>query len=456
MKLYQDKVFTKKLLSLMLPIAFQQFMLNLVSASDAIMLDIIGQSELSAVALAGQVQFVLSLFIAAVTIGTNTFTAQFFGKKDISSIEKIFAIATAFSVFISAVFTIAAALYPAQIMRLFTNDELLITKGAEYLKIVSPSYLFCGVSQIYMCIMKNCEMATKSSVISSVCVIFDAVMNAVMILGLIGFPKMGIAGAALSTAIARFVEMIWAITALARAKKIKLKVKHITSVDKALLKDYIKYTSPVLGNELVWGVGLTMISVIMGHLGGDAVAANSIASITKNLVVCFCLGLGSGGGIMIGNELGAGNLAKAKEYGKRICRLSVLFGILAGMVILILSPAILHFSLLTDRATEYLKYMLLILSYYMIGKSVNSTVIAGVFCAGGDSKFGFWCDTIVIWGIVVPIGAIFAFILKLPVTTVYFILCLDEFIKLPAVYRHYKKYLWVKDLTNYDNKRENA
>ncbi len=204
----------------------------------------------------------------------------------------------------------------------------------------------------------------------------------------------------------------------------------------------------MLGNEIVWGVGFTMFAGLMGHLGSDAVAANSIANIVKNLVCCLCLGLGSGGGIMIGNELGNGQLERAKVYGSRLCVISVLWGVLSGLVLLRLSPLVLSVANLSDTATEYLKWMLVICSYYMIGKSVNCTTIAGIFCAGGDSKFGFICDTVVMWCIIVPIGLISAFLCKLPVIVVYFILNLDEFLKLPAVYINYKKYKWVKNLTN--------
>ena len=154
---------------------------------------------------------------------------------------------------------------------------------------------------------------------------------------------------------------------------------------------------------------------------------------------------------MVGNELGAGNLQKAKEYGGKLCRLSVIYGIISGVVILLIAPLILRFVPIREQATEYLTWMLAICSYYMIGKSVNCTTIGGIFCAGGDSKFGFLCDTVVMWGVIVPLGLIAAFALKLPVIAVYFILCLDEFLKIPAVYKHYKKYIWVKDLTVKEN-----
>lgn len=446
-----NKDFNKKLISLVLPIAFQQFMLNLVSASDALMLGVVGQDQLSAVSLAGQIQFVLSLFLAAMAIGTNIFAAQYWGKKDIPSVEKVFAIALRVTVPVSALFTLCTALFPSPIMRLFTADTALISAGANYLRLASPSYLFCGIAQVYLCVMKNIGHAKMSTVISSVCVVFDALMNAALIFGLLGLPQMRIAGAALSTTIARFAEMGWCILFLPKAKTVNLRPHFIWQPDKRLHKDFWKYTSPVLGNELVWGIGFTMYTVIMGHLGTDAVAANSIASIAKNLVVCFCIGLGSGGGILVGNELGAGRLAEAKGYGDKLCRTAIVSGLVSGGALLCVTPLAVKLTSLSVTADQYLWDMLIMSSVYMVGKSVNVMTIAGIFCAGGDSKFGFLCDTIVMWCITVPLGLVSAFIWKLPVIVVYCIVNADELLKLPAVFRHYKKYLWVRDLTVKEN-----
>lgn len=443
----KDREFRKKLFALVLPIAFQQFMLNLVSASDALILGTVGQDELSAVSLAGQVAFVQGLFLAAITIGAGIFAAQYWGKQDITSMEKIFAIAIRAVLPVGVAFFLGTALFPEAVMGLFTSEKVLIAYGAEYLRLASVSYFFCGISQIYLCMMKNSGQAGTSTWITSICVLLDAVLNVVLVLGLFGIPRLGIAGAALSTSIVRIIECIWIVLAFSKAKKLKLRTGVLLRPDKELHKDYWKYTSPVLGNELVWGIGFTMYTVIMGHLGTDAVAANSIASIAKNLVVSFCIGLGSGGGILVGNELGAGKLELAKEYGARLCRLAMFGGLASGGVLLCLSPLVLLVTNLTARAEQYLFWMLVLCSVYMVGKSVNVMTIAGIFCAGGDSKFGFRCDAITLWCITVPLGLLAAFLLKAPVLVVYLIINGDEFIKLPAVYRHYKKYLWLKDLT---------
>lgn len=450
MKEKKNHDFTKKLLTLVFPIAFQQFMLALVSASDALMLGMLTQDSLSAVSLASQVTFVENLFLMAMTIGLSMFAAQYWGKGDKGAVERIFAYVMKVTAAVSFLFFLAGMCVPRSLMRIFTNELPLIEGGRVYLRTVSLAFLLTGISQVYLCILKNTGKAAKSSVISSVSVVVNIILNAILIFGWFGLPQMGIAGAALATVIARVIEVAWCIFETVKKDSAKLRVCHMMHNDRLLRHDFWKYSSPVLGNEIVWGVGFTMYSVIMGHLGSDAVAANSIANIVKNLVACFCLGLGSGGGIMVGNELGAGRLDKAKEYGYKLCRLSVLCGAASGIVLLALSPLILAVTDLSATADAYLKWMLVMCSYYIVGKSVNGTTIAGIFCAGGDSKFGFLCDTVTMWCITVPLGLLTAFVLKLPVLAVYFIVNLDEIVKLPAVYRHYKKYKWVKDLTVYN------
>lgn len=432
---------------LILPITFQQFMLALVSASDALMLGKLNQDSLSAVSLAGQVAFVFNLFLAALTIGTNMFGAQYWGKQDKQSVEKVMGFVLRTTFLIGLAFCLAATLAPAALMRIFTNDDKLISLGAVYLRAVEISYVLSGISQIYLCIMKNSDRAGRSMLISSVTVLLNIILNAILIFGMAGAPAMGISGAALATVLANGVGLFWAVGESFRGDGLRPAKEYFRFPVSELEKRFWSYVAPVLANEIIWGGGFTMYSVIMGHLGTDAVAANSIANIAKNLVVCFCLGLGSGGSILIGNELGAGELEKAKRTGGYLCRLSVISGILTGLFLLVLTPAILHFVNMSPQAKEYLKYMLFICAYYLVGKSINSMTIGGIFCAGGDSRFGLLCDAVTLWCITVPLGAAAAFIWRAPVLTVYFLLNLDEIVKLPVVYIHYKKYKWVRNLT---------
>lgn len=444
----EKRIFYRKLWGLVFPIAIQNLMTALVSASDAFMLGFVSQTSLSAVSLATQIQFVHNLFMLALTIGATTLAAQYWGKGDTDSVEEILAIVLKISMAVSVVFFIAAMFFSGFLMRIFTNDIRLIQAGIPYLRIVSVSYLFMGFSQIYLCIMKNSGRTAKSTICGSVAVVINIGFNVIFIFGLAGFPAMGIAGAALATTVSRALELLLTIYENMHRSLVCVRLKYIRNSSKKLKKDFWHYTTPVLGNELVWGCGFTMFSVIMGHLGSDAVAANSVANILKNIIACVCNGIGIGAGIIVGNELGKGEMERATEYGNRLFKLAVFAGAVSGLILLAVSPVLRIFTgSLSAQAHSYLKNMMYICTYYMIGKSVNATVIAGVFCAGGDTKFGLKCDAVTMWVILIPIGMITAFVLKLPIMVVYFIISMDEIIKLPAVYRHYKKYNWVRNLT---------
>ena len=444
----EKRIFYRKLWGLVFPIAIQNLMTALVSASDAFMLGFVSQTSLSAVSLATQIQFVHNLFMLALTIGATTLAAQYWGKGDTDSVEEILAIVLKISMAVSVVFFIAAMFFSGFLMRIFTNDIRLIQAGIPYLRIVSVSYLFMGFSQIYLCIMKNSGRTAKSTIYGSVAVVINIGFNVIFVFGLAGFPAMGIAGAALATTVSRALELLLTIYENMHRSLVCVRLKYIRNSSKKLKKDFWHYTTPVLGNELVWGCGFTMFSVIMGHLGSDAVAANSVANILKNIIACVCNGIGIGAGIIVGNELGKGEMERATEYGNRLFKLAVFAGAVSGLILLAVSPVLRIFTgSLSAQAHSYLKNMMYICTYYMIGKSVNATVIAGVFCAGGDTKFGLKCDAVTMWVILIPIGMITAFVLKLPIMVVYFIISMDEIIKLPAVYRHYKKYNWVRNLT---------
>lgn len=435
----------KEIVRLALPIALQQFMTALVGACDAIMLGKLSQDAMSAVSLATQVTFVFNLFMFAFMAGENMFVAQYYGKGDYTGISQVFSLVTKICGCIAVVFLAGTLFFPEQLMRILTNEETLIVLGSEYLRVIGISYVFSGIAQIFLAIMKNCGAVNMSTLINGVMVILNIALNAVFIFGLSGFPKMGIKGAALATVLATVLQFLWSVGyVLCRIRAVKFSLR---SCEKKLFGRFWQKAVPLLINNLAWGIGFSMYSVIMGHLGTDAVAANGIANISKNLVVCFCLGLGNAGSIIVGNRLGADRLQEAKEVGETLTKTAIIAGIVSGLVLIALSPFITKIVDLTPTARGYLQKMLLISSYYIAGKSVNCMTIGGIFAAGGDSKFGMLCDSVTLWCIIVPLGCICAFILKLPVMVVYFVLNLDEIIKLPVVYKHYKKYKWIKNLT---------
>ena len=244
----EKKVFYKKLTALFFPIAVQNLMTALVSASDALMLGFLDQTALSAVSLATQVQFVLNLFFTALTIGATVLAAQYWGKQDIDSVEEVLCIALKISFLISFLFFMTAFSFPRILMQIFTNELLLIEAGIPYLRIVSWSYLFMGFSQIYLCIMKNSGRTTKSTIYGSLAVILNILLNAILIFGLFGFGQMGIAGAALATTLSRAVELLLTIFENAKTGVVRVRLRYFHSV--RLKRDYYRYTMPVLAKDL--------------------------------------------------------------------------------------------------------------------------------------------------------------------------------------------------------------
>ncbi len=442
-----NKEFLSKLLRTALPLAFQNLMLASVAAADALMLGHIDQDSMSAVSLATQIQFVQNMFIFAITSVEAILGAQYWGKKDKESLNKIFCISLRLTSLVSLVFFIGCVFFPKYLMLIFTNEEKLISIGIGYLKIAGWSYLLTGISQSYLTMMKVSDHPGRTATISSVTVVINILLNAVFILGYFGLPKMDAKGAALSTLIARLVEMIWSVGNSFRKNYIHPKLKYLFSHSKELFSDFCKTLGPILGASLFWGVGFTSYSAFMGHLGKDATAANSVAAVVRDLACCFCNGLCNAAGIVIGNELGSGQLEKGKLYGQKILKLGLIASGAITLIMLALTPAINHFVKLTDEANRFLLQLMIINSFYMFGRSLNTIVINGIFDCGGDTLFDLYSLAVCMWGLAVPLAALGTFVFGWPVAVVYACTCIDEVGKIPWVLHHFKKYKWVKDLT---------
>ncbi len=446
-----DRSFYKKLIELMIPISLQSLMLALVAAADAFMLGRIEQNSMSAVSLATQIQFIQNFVIYAVTSVIAVLGAQYWGKGDVRTVKDILCIALKVSGFASVLFFVGCVFFPRYLMLLFTKEEVLVEIGVRYLKIAGWSYLLTGISQCYLAVMKVSGNATMSAAISSVTVVLNIILNAVFIFGLLGVPALGVQGAAVATLIARVVELLWSAGISHTKKYVHPEYKRFFLRNKQLSTDFFKLFLPVFGACMFWGIGFTSYTAFMGHLGTDSPAANSVASVIRDLVCALCNGLSSAAGIMVGNELGAGNLEKGKRYGDKLVKLSFAAGFLSTAVMLLLAPISLQFVKLTEQASSYLWGMMIIMAVYMIGRTVNSVLINGIFYCGGDSVFDVYSLAVCMWGIAVPLAALGTFVFHWPVLVVYACTCVDEVGKIPWVLIHYRKYKWVKDLTRSQN-----
>lgn len=446
----KDK-FYPQILHLVVPIVIQNLLSVAVNSADVIMLNYVGQSSISAVSLASNYASVLFMIFYGLGTGATLLCAQYWGKKDLQAIRVIEGIALRFSLAITLVFSSFALLAPELMMKLFTTDTELIRIGASYLRVMSLTYLCWSIIEIYLAILRSVGRVTIAMILNIVAFALNIFLNAVFIFGLFGAPRLGAVGVAIATALSRVIELLCCIfVSMVLCKDLKLNPAYMFIHNKTLLKDFISLSLPALGNDVSWSVAFSMYSVILGHLGTDAVAANSLVVVVRNLGTVLCFGTASAGGILLGNVMGEGNMERAKEYASKLLKLTIITGAIGGVLILIATPFVLCFASLTKTAMYYLKYMLLINSYYVMGAAVNTTLIAGVFRSGGDTRFGLICDTVDMWCYAVPLGFITAFVLKLPVLIVYFLLCTDEFVKWPWVIKRYRSGIWLKNITRDD------
>lgn len=442
--------FYRQMFKLAIPIIIQNLLSAAVNSSDVIMLNYVGQSAISAVSLAANYSNILFMVYYGLGTGASLLCAQYFGKKNMQAIHAVEGIALLFSLAISALVALAAFTIPQRMLLLFTSDQELIAIGSSYIRIMGITYLCWGVTEIYLAILRSIGRVTISMALNMLAFGLNILLNAVFIFGLFGAPKLGVTGVAIATASSRLIQLIACVIVSLLSKDVKLNPIYMFIRSKTLLNDFIHLSLPALGNDLSWSVAFSMYSVILGHLGTEAVAANSLVTVVRNVGSVFCFAIASAGTILLGRVMGQGELEKSKSYASGMLKMTVVAGAVGGVIVLAVTPFVLRFASLNDTAMHYLKYMLLINSYYIMGSAVNTALIAGVFRAGGDTKFGLICDTIDMWVYAVPLGFFAAFVVKLPVLWVYFLLCTDEFVKWPWVIHHYRKGEWAKNITRED------
>ncbi len=439
--------FYNQIFKLIIPIVIQNLLSAAVSSADVVMLNFVGQSSISAVSLASQYATVLFMVFYGLGTGATILCAQYYGKGDMQAIQVICGIALRFSLIISLLFAGTAVLFPVGMMRIFTDDGELIAIGASYLKYMSVSYLCWGITEVYLAVLRSTGRVVVSTALNVLGFSLNIILNGVFIFGLFGAPKLGAVGVAIATSLSRLIELAACFVVSMQSRGVRLDFRYLFTKNKLLFLDFCRLSLPALGNDISWSMAFSMYSVIIGHLGTDAVAANSFTVVVRNFGTILCYGTASAGGILLGNIIGENRMEEAREGAGKLMKLTVLTGAIGGILILAATPFVLAYADLTDKAMHYLRTMLLINTYYVMGTAVNTTLIAGVFRAGGDSRFGFICDTIDMWCYAVPLGFIAAFVLKLPVMWVYFLLCTDEFVKWPWVIGHYRSGRWLNNIT---------
>ena len=441
------KGFYRELLVLMLPIAVQNLITAAVGLADVLMVGQLNQTALSASSLAGQVQFILNFVFFGLTSSVTILAAQYWGKGDRRILSKILGLGLYISLFFSVTAAVLCLTVPGTVMTFWTDDRELIEVGARYLRLVAPSYFFAGITQPYLAVTKSCERVKFSMVLSIVTLGLNVVLNAVLIFGLAGFPALGIEGAAIATAISRGVELLICLGDFLRQKTFPRSPAVVFVLPRTLIADFIKYALPAFINDILWGFAYNMNSVIMGHLGTDIVAANSIVTVARDLVTTVGFGISSAASIMLGKALGEKKPEKALSDSASLFKTTLYCGLVCAVILVAVTPIVPHVAKVSETAASYMKVMMLLGAVYQIGQLVNTLVIAAILRCGGDTKYGMALDILTMWGWAVPVGLLTAFVFRLPPLVVYAFMCTDEFVKMPFALRRFRSRKWLNNLT---------
>lgn len=446
MILSRNKNFYKTILSIVLPITFQNLISVSVNMADTIMLGTLGEVELTASSIGGQLFFILMVLIMGISSGANVMCAQYFGKEDRENINKVLSLAYILGVILSLIALMIALFFPKVFMIIFTTDIRVIEKGIIYLKISSLSYIFFSITIISSSVLRSVKKVKIPALINVISLIINVTLNYILILGNLGFRPMGIKGAAIATVVARICECILMIIYIKFFEN-TLNYKVSNNINKELKKQYIKVTTPIFLNELCWTIGSSIITLIVSRMGTNVVAANSINNVSYQLSLLFVQGLSSASSVIIGNTIGTGDYQKVRSYANTIVILSIFCGLIASSSIIFMRDFILSFYNVTEETKFIAKNIMIATSIVILFKSLSSNLLFGILRGGGDNKFVFKYEMITLYFLAIPLGTIAAFYLKLSVPLIFIFLKSDEIIKGIIGYFRVKKGNWINDVT---------
>lgn len=444
----RDRRFYRLLFSIALPIAVQNLITFMVSMVDTLMVGALGEIQLSAVSIANNLFFVLTILMFGLAGGSNIMISQYWGKGNVKTIHKILAIMYRVCLLITGIFIFIALFLPKYFIGIFTTDKAVIDFGASYLRIVCIGYLFYSITNCTIMMLRSVKTVSISIIVYTASLVVNSILNWILIFGNLGAPELGIRGAAIATVCARITEFsIVLVFMFIYERKIGLKLEHLLKLDKEILKDYVGLCTPVLCNELLWAIGASMISVIVGRMGTEVVAANSINGVAHQFVTVFIFGMSNATAVIIGNTIGEGKKEKAKEYAYSIGIFSVVMGCISGLMILLIKPFVVDFYNVSYSTKLIAMEIMTVTSGIIVFQSLASNFMMGVLRGGGDAKFVLINDLIFMWLVAIPGGFFVAFVLELPVALVFLVIKCDEILKsLTSVYRVISG-KWVNDVT---------
>ena len=453
----KDKSFYRTLFSMLAFVALQNIIAYSVNMADNIMLGSYSQNALSGAATVNQVFFIVQQFAISFGNALVALAAQYWGQNRIGPIRRLVGISLKVGAAIAIILLLVCALIPGGIVSIFTSDAGIIEEGRKYLVIILWTFLLYILTNILMAALRAVGTVNISFYISIVSLVINVGINYVLIFGKIGFPEMGIVGAAIGTLIARITELLIVILYLLFVdKKLNLFRKPdeaegaltwLFTNDAALWKDYLKVYFPIMCATVLWGVSVPMQTAILGHLSADAIAANSVATTFYQYLKVIVVAMSSTSAVMIGQSIGRGEMERIKSDGRTLSVIDVVIGFLLGVLLVVLKNPLLTLYNLNDNALALAGRLILIMAVIMVGMSYQMPVSFGIIQGGGDAKFTMAMNLISTWLIVMPLSFMAAFWWKWPVEWVVVVVQSDQIFKCLPTFIHFRKYTWMKKLT---------
>lgn len=444
----KDKTFYRTLFSMMIVVALQNVVTYSVNMVDNIMLGRLSQEALSGAATVNQIFFMVDQFALSIGNTLVAIAAQYWGQKKLQPIRTLTGIALKLGLIVSAAIIAICAFFPDQVLRIFTNSPEIIAEGKQYLFIIMWTFALFIVSNILMAALRavgTVKIAFYTSVVS-LCI--NAFGNYVLIYGKMGFPQLGIRGAAISTLIARIAELLIVVIYIAKVdKKLDLFHRDLFKFNRDLKRDYTKVYIPIMISQVLWGVSVPMQTAILGHLSADAIAANSVATTFYQYLKVVVLAMSATSAVLIGNAIGRGNMREIKQEARTISVIDVAVGICLGLLLITLRKPLLSLYNLDATATDLALTLIVLMGFIMMTMSYQMPVSFGLIQGGGDAKFTMKMNMISTWCIVMPLSFMAAFWWKLPVPLVVLVIQSDQIFKCLPTFIHFRKYTWMKKLT---------
>lgn len=448
-EMFRDRSFLKKTVMIALPVAMQGMLNTVVNLVDNLMIGSLGSAAIASVGLANKVFFVFTLLVFGINSGSGVLAAQFWGSKDVKSIRKVLGLALALAVTGAVAFMIPAAIKPRLLMRIFTTSNTSIEMGAAYLTVAALSYPCTALTNTYVAMLRAVNRVKEPVIISCAAIVTNICFNYILIFGKFGAPAMGVRGAALATLIARVAEVILILAVVYLGKTpLACGIKDLFGWSRGFLKKFFVTALPVIFNEFIWGLGTTIYSMAYGRMGDDAVAAITIATTIQDLVVVLFQGLSAATAVILGNEMGAGQLKRAETYGKNFFILQFLVTVVMACVCVALRWKFiaLYQPGISDQVAQAVSRCIVVFAIFSPFRMFNYVNVVGVLRSGGDTAMCLFIDTSGVWCIGIPLAFIGGLILKQPIHIVYGMVTLEEVYKAVIGYIRYRQKKWLRNL----------